>query len=133
MDCTSGKSVIVGKTGTKGEVLPVLKIMVSKYNNDGNLTSKWEKNYQPRLDLVRDLLAIYKVSSNVKKEIWLANLFDFFRLDFMTNKREHYLAMFKAAMVLSSMRMLATIYFPLAAYRFLLSTFQPIADLCRSK
>ncbi|WP_417655708.1 glycosyltransferase family 2 protein [Pseudoalteromonas atlantica] len=78
----------------RGGVYTLPVVTVKKYNAIGNLTSKGDKNYHYRVDLVNRLLGFIDAPKSELADIWLTNVIDFFRLSFKANDPATYLLIF---------------------------------------
>ncbi len=110
--------------------LPV--VTVQKFNAIGNLTSKGDKNYHYRVDLVHRLLGFIEAPKAELADIWLTNVIDFFRLSFKANDPDTYLLIFNDTLKHKG----ATLWFSkfgfLALHAKLFNSFKPLLLLKRS-
>ncbi len=110
--------------------LPV--VTVQKFNAIGNLTSKGDKNYHYRVDLVHRLLGFIDAPKAELADIWLTNVIDFFRLSFKANDPDTYLLIFNDTLKHKG----ATLWFSkfgfLALHAKLFNSFKPLLLLKRS-
>lgn len=110
-----------------GGVYTVPKIAVMKYNEIGNLTSKGEKNYAYRVELVKRLLGLTELDKSQRQKVWVANLAEFMRLAYQANNSSHYLRVYADARRLGGYQIFLTKYFPLAIYAKLFGSFLPMS------
>ncbi|MDO6838797.1 glycosyltransferase family 2 protein [Paraglaciecola chathamensis] len=109
-----------------GEVHTLPVITVRKFNEEGNLTSKGDKNYHYRLDLVRRLLNLTNVSENELADIWFVNVQDFLRLSFKVNDTSSFLKVFTDTAKHSKKQLWFSKYGVLALYAKTFQTFKPL-------
>tara|TARA_R110001583_G_scaffold116529_1_gene267304 strand:+ start:2146 stop:3051 length:906 start_codon:yes stop_codon:yes gene_type:complete len=109
-----------------GEVHTLPIITVSKFNEEGNLTSKGDKNYHYRIDLVERLVKLTSVSKKELDNIWLANFEDFLRVSFKANDTSSYLNMYKDLLSHIGNKLWFSKYGLLAVYAKVLSSFKPL-------
>ena len=104
--------------------LPI--ITIKKFNAVGNLTSKGDKNYHYRIDLVNRLLGFIDAPKTELADIWLTNVVDFFRLSFKANDPATYLMIFNDTLKHKGNRLWFSRYGLLALNAKVFNSFKPI-------
>tara|TARA_R110002124_G_scaffold47900_3_gene141849 strand:- start:179 stop:1084 length:906 start_codon:yes stop_codon:yes gene_type:complete len=104
--------------------LPI--VTVSKFNEEGNLTSKGYRNYKYRVDLVNRLLQLTSVKNNELADIWFANTSDFLRLSFKVNDTITYLMIFDDTLRRMGSKFWLSKYGLLALYAKTFRSFKPL-------
>ena len=109
--------------------LPI--VTVKKFNAIGNLTSKGDKNYHYRVDLVNRLLEFIEAPKSELADIWLSNVIDFFRLSFKANDPATYLLIFNDTLKYKGGSLWFSKYGVLAMYAKLFDSFKPLIGFNR--
>ncbi|MGY8898400.1 MAG: glycosyltransferase family 2 protein [Paraglaciecola sp.] len=116
-----------------GGVYTLPLVTVKKFNAIGNLTSKGDKNYHYRVDLVNRLLGFIDAPKSELADIWLTNVIDFFRLSFKANDPATYLLIFNDTLMRKGSRLWFTKYGALALYAKLFKSFNLLISLNAKK
>ena len=112
-----------------GGVYTLPLVTVKKFNAMGNLTSKGDKNYHYRVDLVNRLLGFIDAPKSELADIWLTNVIDFFRLSFKANDPATYLLIFNDTLKHKGAKLWLTKYGFLAIQAKIFSSFTPLLFL----
>lgn len=115
-----------------GGVYTLPTVTVKKFNAIGNLTSKGDKNYHYRVDLVNRLLGFIDAPKADLADIWLTNVIDFFRLSFKANDPATYLLIFNDTLKHKGANLWFSKFGFLALHAKLFNSFEPLLLLKRS-
>lgn len=109
-----------------GEVQTLPVVTVRKFNEEGNLTSRGDKNYRHRIDLVQRLLNLAQVSDDEVADIWFENVKDFLKLSFKVNDTSSFLKVFTDTTKHSKKQLWFSRYGVLALYAKTFQSFKPL-------